>query len=372
MGHDVVQVEPHPLATENGQLLTVLHHTQEALQHCLLVQREYQAKVQELASELHAASLFTQYRLGRLQKLTDWLGLTQNRHLHAIRTSPLFDAQWYLQQHPDVAQQGWDPAKHYLKHGAREGRNPSPRFDTRWYLTAYPDVAQKGMNPLVHYLWHGKAENRLPCPGGLQQADPFALERKWLQKTRDEQAQRAFQLQSALDAKQQENAALVEERDGLRAELDLQRQRNEVLEAEKFTLTRALTEARQGAESLQAQLEEARRQAEETREALENRLSEQAQRLAEEQGKVQALQRQQQEQAAALASREREIEALRQAQVQAQQRQAELEAQLGLERQRAALFEGQLAQYRQQAEQEQGRLAESFQALKAMLLHEAG
>ncbi len=76
----------------------------------------------------------------------------------------LFDADWYLQTYPDVAQAGLNPLRHYLEHGAAEGRDPSPLFSTRWYLQTYPDVAQAGLNPLRHYLDHGAAEGRLPRP----------------------------------------------------------------------------------------------------------------------------------------------------------------------------------------------------------------
>lgn len=37
-------------------------------------------------------------------------------------------------------------------------------FDADWYLQTYPDVAQAGLNPLRHYLDHGAAEGRLPRP----------------------------------------------------------------------------------------------------------------------------------------------------------------------------------------------------------------
>lgn len=82
----------------------------------------------------------------------------------ALQSSPLFDADWYLSEYPDVAMAGLDPIKHYLHEGASEGRNPSTLFDTIWYLTSNPDVVQVGMNPLLHYLRYGKAEERQPLP----------------------------------------------------------------------------------------------------------------------------------------------------------------------------------------------------------------
>jgi len=78
-----------------------------------------------------------------------------------IRTSPLFDEEWYVSQYPDVARAGVDPALHYLKYGWVEGRDPSSGFSSSWYLTVYKDVETAGINPLVHYIKYGRAEGRL-------------------------------------------------------------------------------------------------------------------------------------------------------------------------------------------------------------------
>ncbi|GGB51788.1 hypothetical protein GCM10011502_26170 [Oceanisphaera marina] len=80
-----------------------------------------------------------------------------------LAASPLFNAEWYLKQYPDVAADKVftnNPALHYLKCGGFEGRNPSPDFDSRDYLNANPDVAVAGFNPLYHYLRFGQAEKR--------------------------------------------------------------------------------------------------------------------------------------------------------------------------------------------------------------------
>jgi hypothetical protein len=80
-----------------------------------------------------------------------------------IEQSGLFDVAWYKDTYPDVAQAGLNPIEHYLRHGAREGRNPSPRFHTQNYLRRYPDVAKENppINPLLHYVLHGKKEGRI-------------------------------------------------------------------------------------------------------------------------------------------------------------------------------------------------------------------
>jgi GT2 family glycosyltransferase len=81
-----------------------------------------------------------------------------------IANSGLFDAGYYLAQNLDLARAGVDPLLHYLRSGAREGRDPGPLFNTSYYLEANPDVAQAGVNPLVHYLMWGGKERRDPSP----------------------------------------------------------------------------------------------------------------------------------------------------------------------------------------------------------------
>ena len=74
----------------------------------------------------------------------------------------LFDANYYLQQNPDVAAAGADAWQHYLNYGWKEGRNPAALFNTNYYLTENPDVANAGVNPLLHYLSDGWKEGRNP------------------------------------------------------------------------------------------------------------------------------------------------------------------------------------------------------------------
>ena len=82
----------------------------------------------------------------------------------ALSRSGLFDRDWYLALYPDVSAAGVDPLRHYMRHGAAEGRNPSPRFNTTWYLDRYADVRASGMNPLVHFFRHGRGEGRRGGP----------------------------------------------------------------------------------------------------------------------------------------------------------------------------------------------------------------
>lgn len=80
----------------------------------------------------------------------------------ALWRSETFDAQYYLEQYPDVAASGIHPLVHYVRHGANESRNPCSHFDTHYYLTANSDVANAGMNPLLHFCEAGWKELRKP------------------------------------------------------------------------------------------------------------------------------------------------------------------------------------------------------------------
>lgn len=78
-----------------------------------------------------------------------------------------FDPVFYLEHNPDVADAGMDPLRHYIRHGWKEGRNPSAAFSTAYYLGTNPDVRAAGLNPLWHYIVAGRAEGRHPVsPGG--------------------------------------------------------------------------------------------------------------------------------------------------------------------------------------------------------------
>lgn len=82
----------------------------------------------------------------------------------AVSTSALFDAEWYRASGADTRETGLDPALHYVRFGAQEGRAPGPAFDGAAYLAAHPDVAAAGLNPLHHYETAGKAEGRRLAP----------------------------------------------------------------------------------------------------------------------------------------------------------------------------------------------------------------
>lgn len=103
--------------------------------------------------------------IGRILAGRPAMGQEDTETLEAIRRSGMFDDQWYLDENADVLESRVDPLRHYLEHGACEGRNPGAAFDTRFYLDTNIDVAESGMNPLLHYIRYGAVEGRRPGPG---------------------------------------------------------------------------------------------------------------------------------------------------------------------------------------------------------------
>ena len=83
------------------------------------------------------------------------------KHISLLKTSDLFDAEWYLNNYGDKFDHvKLSPEHHYLSLGYKLSFDPSAEFSTHLYLDKYPDVRESGINPLVHYLTHGVKENR--------------------------------------------------------------------------------------------------------------------------------------------------------------------------------------------------------------------
>ncbi len=70
-----------------------------------------------------------------------------------IAPVPGFDAGYYRRRRRDMAYRRSDPFEHYVRHGAREGANPSAWFDTAFYRARHlPGTAWVRLNPLIHWL----------------------------------------------------------------------------------------------------------------------------------------------------------------------------------------------------------------------------
>ncbi|WP_156375982.1 glycoside hydrolase family 99-like domain-containing protein [Methylobacterium sp. Leaf117] len=77
-----------------------------------------------------------------------------------------FKAEEYFQLNPDVREAGADPYRHYVEHGAKEGRiynikeNLPPNFDYNTYFLLNPDVKASGIDAGLHYVRFGVSQNR--------------------------------------------------------------------------------------------------------------------------------------------------------------------------------------------------------------------
>lgn len=86
---------------------------------------------------------------------------TTNKEIYeSITSSDLFNAEWYVNQYPDVIATGLSAVEHYVQIGATLGRDPSPHFSTSGYYKIHADVAAAGVNPLYHYIKQGNSEFR--------------------------------------------------------------------------------------------------------------------------------------------------------------------------------------------------------------------
>jgi len=114
-------------------------------------------------------------RVQRAAKLAWWAATLQvrrkledERYMNGRRallaTTDLFDGDWYLRYHAEVAADGFDPVLHFLTWGDAEGRAPGPRFDGKAYLARYPDVRASGATALIHYITIGAREGRIVTP----------------------------------------------------------------------------------------------------------------------------------------------------------------------------------------------------------------
>ena len=80
----------------------------------------------------------------------------EKRQIEIVKSSPMFDAKWYLEQNQDVKAKKIGAAKHYVKWGWKEGRDPSKEFSTKAYLEQYPELLEKNWCPVFHYMLEHK------------------------------------------------------------------------------------------------------------------------------------------------------------------------------------------------------------------------
>ncbi|SMD10701.1 glycosyltransferase [Primorskyibacter flagellatus] len=74
------------------------------------------------------------------------------------RAKELFDASFYLELYPDIAESEMDPWEHFIQFGWHEGRAPFADFDAAYYLHRLITEGGFGMrrNPLLHWVAVGR------------------------------------------------------------------------------------------------------------------------------------------------------------------------------------------------------------------------
>ncbi|MFD1381193.1 hypothetical protein [Fodinicurvata halophila] len=70
-----------------------------------------------------------------------------------------FDSHFYLENNPDVADNGVDPLVHYCEYGWREGRDPNAEFSIHNYINSTPGYNPDQGDPLLHAI----KNNNYPC-----------------------------------------------------------------------------------------------------------------------------------------------------------------------------------------------------------------
>jgi len=126
----------------------------------------------KLASRVtrHVAKVPGIYRLRRYAIGVYWLvtlklfsRLRERKAYRLIASSGYFDSEWYRSRYPDVRLAGMDPLTHFLRKGAKEGREPGPDFSVVRYREKHPHLdAQK--NALLDAVSHGRIVDGLSPP----------------------------------------------------------------------------------------------------------------------------------------------------------------------------------------------------------------
>jgi O-antigen biosynthesis protein len=75
-----------------------------------------------------------------------------------------FDSDFYAAAYQLSDKSKHQLVKHYVRKGWRLGFNPSPAFSPQKYLAQYPDVKETGIEPFYHYLKFGAKEGRQAVP----------------------------------------------------------------------------------------------------------------------------------------------------------------------------------------------------------------
>jgi len=86
--------------------------------------------------------------------LPPFLVYVRSTGVEAFTPHPLFDAVYYIKSNPDLEEcaDRIQPLRHFINHGAFEGRNPNKYFDSNFYLARKPHLRDAGIDPLTDYV----------------------------------------------------------------------------------------------------------------------------------------------------------------------------------------------------------------------------
>jgi hypothetical protein len=117
-----------------------------------LLQADHEIQRLKLAHQKYLLSRYAAIQSGWRWRLARAIRGSHDRELRMLKSSTLFDPEFYLRENPEVGESGLTPEEHYLKVGAREGKNPAPEFRTLEYLVNHPMLVESGGNPLIHHI----------------------------------------------------------------------------------------------------------------------------------------------------------------------------------------------------------------------------
>lgn len=85
--------------------------------------------------------------------------MVNEKAIKVIRSSGLFDKDYYLDHNPDVATSGMDALRHFVYFGWKELRQPNFNFNIAEYIQKNPEIVGSGINPLVHHIGRLKKDD---------------------------------------------------------------------------------------------------------------------------------------------------------------------------------------------------------------------
>lgn len=94
-----------------------------------------------------------------LKKKADMVGEGEALYIPLVMESEFFDADFYSKKY-NIPGSREDVAAHFCKVGLRKGYSPNKAFDAKWYLEEYPDVAEDGAYAFIHFIKFGRHEGR--------------------------------------------------------------------------------------------------------------------------------------------------------------------------------------------------------------------